>query len=255
MPGRRERLVAAVVGLGRVEVQVQPGRLGDEVGPELPVPQAGVAVLAAERVEVGPHVAVGPARPRRGTPASRSRSSAAETRRERRHGRVLELGRVAGRDPDPGPPRCRERREADDVVLDDRRPAPSSSMISRSRSSTYFAPSMRACPRRGDELLELHDRRLAEDRRRVADEVDPELARDLVDLGLRPEPHQPLLEPLGLERPGERLLDDEHDPVATRPEHLADPDAVVRRPEGALGEEDDRPRVGHVQPPGRDARE
>ena len=28
-------------------------------------------------------------------------------------------------------------------------------------------------------------------------------------------------------------------------QHLADPDAVVRRPEGALGEEDDRARVGH----------
>ena len=30
------------------------------------------------------------------------------------------------------------------------------------------------------------------------------------------EPHQPLLEPLCLERPRERLLDHEHDPVAAR---------------------------------------
>ena len=43
-------------------------------------------------------------------------------------------------------------------------------------------------------------RGLAEDRRRVADEVDPELARDLGHLGRRPEAHQPLLEALRLER-------------------------------------------------------
>ena len=61
----------------------------------------------------------------------------------------------------------------------------------------------------------------------------------------RAEPHQALLEPLGLERPGERLLDDEHDPMAARAQHVADPDAVVGRAEGALGEEDDGARVGH----------
>ncbi|HET9124584.1 MAG TPA: hypothetical protein VFN65_06850, partial [Solirubrobacteraceae bacterium] len=45
---------------------------------------------------------------------------------------------------------------------------------------------------------------------------------------------------LGLERPREGLLDDEHDAVAAAAQHVADPDAVVRRAEGALGEEDDR---------------
>ena len=35
-------------------------------------------------------------------------------------------------------------------------------------------------------------------------------------LGRRREPHQPLLEPLRLERARERLLDDEDDPVAAR---------------------------------------
>ena len=66
------------------------------------------------------------------------------------------------------------------------------------------------------------------------------------DLGRRPEPHQALLEALRLQRPGERLLDDEHDAMAARAQDLADPDAVVGRPEGALGEEDDRLRVCHA---------
>ena len=81
--------------------------------------------------------------------------------------------------------------------------------------------------------------------RRVADEVDPELAGDLGLGGRRAEPHQALLEALRLERAGERFLDDEDDAVAARPQDLADPDAVVGRPVGALGEEDDRPRVAH----------
>ena len=50
-------------------------------------------------------------------------------------------------------------------------------------------------------VLELLDRRLAEDGRRLADEVLPELARGLLDLGRRPEPHQPFLETLRLEVP------------------------------------------------------
>ena len=81
--------------------------------------------------------------------------------------------------------------------------------------------------------------------RRVADEVDPELAGDLGLGRRRAEAHQALLEALRLERPGERLLDDEDDPVAARAQHLADADAVVRRSEGALGEEDDGAGVGH----------
>ena len=65
-----------------------------------------------------------------------------------------------------------------------------------------------------DEGAELFDRRFAEDRRRVADEVLPELARDFLGLRRRGQPHQPLLEPFLLERAGERLLDDEDDAVA-----------------------------------------
>ena len=58
-------------------------------------------------------------------------------------------------------------------------------------------------------------------------------------LGGRGQPHQPLLEALLLERARERLLGDEHDPVAAPAQHVADPDAVVGRPVGALGEEDE----------------
>src|SRR6476646_11755178 len=94
-------------------------------------------------------------------------------------------------------------------------------------------------PCRRHELAELLDRRLAKDRRCVANEVDPELARDLVDLRLRPQAHQSLLETLRLERPGERLLHDEDHAVASRAKHLADPDAVVRRAERTLRKEDD----------------
>ena len=80
--------------------------------------------------------------------------------------------------------------------------------------------------------------------------------------GAGAEPHQPLLESLLLERPGERLLDHEDDPVAALAEDLADADAVVGRPEGALREEDDRlaAQTGlavstrdHARPDGRDS--
>ena len=72
------------------------------------------------------------------------------------------------------------------------------------------------------------------------DEVDPELAGRLLLLGRRAEPHEALLEAARLERARERLLDDEHDAVPALAQHGADADAVVGRPVGALGEEDDR---------------
>ena len=56
--------------------------------------------------------------------------------------------------------------------------------------------------------------------------------------------------PLRLERPRERLLDDEDDPVPAPAQHVADADAVVRRAECALGEEDDRPAGGAQRPKG-----
>ena len=105
-------------------------------------------------------------------------------------------------------------------------------------------------PGREDELAELLEGALAEDGRRVADEVLPELARLLGLRGRGREPHRPLLEPFRLERAGERLLDDEDDPVAAPAQHVADAHAVVRGTERALGEEDDRPAGGAQRPNG-----
>ena len=55
----------------------------------------------------------------------------------------------------------------------------------------------------------------------------------------RAEPHQPFLESLRVQAAGKRLLDHEDDAVPALLEHLADPDAVVRRAEGAFREEDE----------------
>ncbi len=64
-------------------------------------------------------------------------------------------------------------------------------------------------------------------------------------LGRRSQADQPFLEALGLQAPGERLFDDEHDAVAPSPQNIADSDAIVRRTEGALGEEHDRAAIIH----------
>ena len=110
VPRRAERALARVVGLGRVAVEVEPRRFGGEVGAERAVRQPGLAVVAAERVEVGPHVAVRPADLlEEGRPVAPVRRRIAG--RERRDGRVLDLGRVAGHDADPRPPGRAERGE------------------------------------------------------------------------------------------------------------------------------------------------
>ena len=140
-----------------------------------------------------------------------------------------------------------DRREADDVVLDDHVRPNLVEDLAQPVVDVARAVAERA-PGRLDELRELLDRGFAEDGRGLADEVLPELARLLLDLGRRAEPHEPLLEALRLEAPGERLLDDEHDSMASLAQHLADPDAVVRRAVRALGEEHDRrhrARVSH----------
>ena len=131
-----------------------------------------------------------------------------------------------------------DRREADDVVLHDHVGLDLVEDLAEPIVDVARAVAQRS-PGRLDELRELLDRRLAEDRRGVADEVLPELAGFLLDLRRRPEAHQALLESLRLERAGEGLLDHEDDAVPSLDEHLADPDAVVRRPVGPLGKEDD----------------
>ncbi len=243
MPRRAERAVAPVVDLGRVAVQVQPRRFGHEGGPELVVDEAVITALATERIEVGPQLAMRPANLlEEARPAGPIRGRVPG--RERRDGGILELGRIARHDPDPRPARTGQRREGHDVVLDDDVGLELVEDLEQPRVDVLRAVDQRLEGRR-DERLELLDGRLAEDRRGVADEVDPELARDL-RLGRRgAEAHQPFLEALRLERPGERFLDDEHDPVAALAQDGADPRAVVGRTVGPFGEEHDRPGVGH----------
>ena len=160
-------------------------------------------------------------------------------REDRRQLRVGQLERVAGRDPHP---RAVGRATAgnETTLSSTMTSGRSSSKISRSRSSTYFEPSTSACHVGWMKPSSCSIVGLRNTGSGVADEVLPELARLLLRLGRRLEPHQPLLEALLLERAREGLLDHEHDPVPALPERLPDADAVVRRPVGALREEDDR---------------
>jgi hypothetical protein len=170
---------------------------------------------------------------------------------------VLQLERVARDDPHPRATARRDRGETYDVVLHDdvRR-----HLVEDLRKSIVDVSGTvhERLPSRPDELAQLVECALAEDRRRVADEVLPELARLLGFGRRRRESHRPLLEALSLERPRERLLHDEDDPVPAPAQHIADADAVVRRPEGALREEDhhshcaepNRRVTGFAAPPG-----
>ena len=125
---------------------------------------------------------------------------------------VLYLERVAGDDACPRTSRGVDRGEADDVVLHDHVGLDLVEDLAQPVVHVSRAIAERT-PGRLDELGELLDGGLAEDRRRLADEVLPELAGLLLDLGWRPQTHEPLLEALRLERARERLLDDEHHPV------------------------------------------
>ena len=168
-------------------------------------------------------------------------------RERRRQRRILQLERIARHDPCPRAPGREDRREADDVVLDhdvglDLGHDLCQPLVDVAR------PVAERTERRLDELAQLVERRLAEDRCGLADEVLPELARLLLGLRRRAESHQPLLEPLRLEAPRERLLDHEHDPVPALAQHLPDSDAVVRRAISPLGKEHDRRRLCSMRP-------
>ena len=205
---------------------------------ELELRERRSAALAAELVEARVQLRVGaPVLVPVGGPV---RLVVARVARERgRQPRVLHLGGVAGHDPHPGPARGGQGGKRDDVVLDDHVRL---ELVDDLRQPLVHV--LRPVDERleggRDEVPELLDRRLAKDRRRLADEVLPELACVLLLLGGRSEAHQALLEALLLESARERLLDDEHDSVAAPAQHVADADAVVGRPVGALGEEDDR---------------
>ena len=100
-------------------------------------------------------------------------------------------------------------------------------------------------PHRSDERVELLDRRFAELRGRLRDEVRPELPGVLVALGRRSQIHEVLLEAEGLETASPGGLRGEDHAMPTPFEDLADPDAVVRGPVRALGHEDDGEWLGH----------
>ena len=136
------------------------------------------------------------------------------------------------------------RREADDIVLDDQRRLQLIEDLAETVVDVGGAVAEGA-ERRLDERLELLDGRRPKHGRGVADEVLPELSRSLLHLRYRAEAHQPLLEALGFEGAGERLLDDEHDAMAPLAQHLPDADAVVRRAVRPFGEEDDGGGVAH----------
>ena len=227
----RERAVVDFVG---IDGHVQPRALEHE----LELRQCRCAAVPAERGEVGVQcsVRVTVRAPVRIPLRAIAGGIAGEHRRDIG---VADLRRVARDDARPPPAARRQRCEADDVVLDDH--------VRLELTDDLVQPvvdELRAVDecleRRRDEARELLDRRLPEHRRGVADEVLPELAGDLFLEGRRGEPHELLLEALRLERPCERLLDDEDDAVAAATENVADSDAVVGRAVRAFGEERNR---------------
>ena len=240
MPCGRQRPRTQVVRGFREQVQIEQRRFVHVVArarerhpPVLPEPPVEPRDLRSQHpVVLGPELA----------PIPRVLGRIAGE--DRRHQLVLHLARVAGHDPRPRPAARGDGRERHHVVLDDR----VGCQVVEDRGQTivhvHRAVDQRL-PRRLQERLELRDRRLTELRRRVADEVLPELAGDLGLVGRGRQAHRGLLEPLRLERSRERLLDDEDDPMSALAEHVADPDAVVRGPERPFGEEHDRLLISH----------
>ncbi len=173
-----------------------------------------------------------------------------------RHIHALDLQRVAGHDPHERNSRRKQRGEADDVVLHDdvgAHPAddPDELLLAVPRAADQLLPY------RFDPGLQLLDRRLLELRRRVADEVLPELPGIGV-IGVvsvvgrrRGEVDQVLGKAERREPSFPRRLGGENHVMAAAAQHIADPDAVVRGPVGALRHEQDSQRpFPHRRPPG-----
>ena len=97
---------------------------------------------------------------------------------------VLQLERVAGDDPSPGPAAREHGGEGDDVVLDDHVWLELAEDLAQPLVDVA-RPIDELLPDGKDERLELLDRGLAELGRRVADEFLPELAGRLLDLRRR----------------------------------------------------------------------
>ena len=175
----------------------------------------GRAGRLAELVELASRARGGCGRARRGTrPSPSGRPPDSRRRPAGCRGRGSRAG-CTRRCAPTGRPQAGSAGKARHVVLADDVGLELADDLLEPRVHVARAVGQRA-PGRLEELAQLLDRRLAERRRRVADEVLPELPGRLLDLGRRPEPHEPLLEAARLERAGERLLDDEHDAVAAR---------------------------------------
>ena len=242
VPRRRERDRASVVRRLREQVQVEERRLVHVVARAR---ERRSAVLAEPCVEHGDlrteHAVV--LRPERAPVGRVVGRVAGEDGRDQL---VLHLARVARHDPRPRSAARGDRGERHHVVLDDRVGFELVEDLGQTIVGIHRAVDQRL-PRRLQERLELHDGRLAELGRGLADEVLPELSGNLGLLGRRRQAHRGLLEALGLERSGERLLHDEHDTVPALLQHGADADAVVRGTERPFREEHHRLLVGHTR--------
>ena len=233
--------------LSRVDVEVQRRRGVHE----LEVGQRRRALLPAPRVERRPGRAVGPVVLARGTPPTRSgrrrvarRTPAAMSRRR---------GSRAG---------CttRSARTARPAVISAGNETTLSSTITSGRCAGDDLAQLRLAvagavdqrlPRRLHERRELLDRRLAELRRRLADEVVPELS------GRLPRPRVRVGRGAG--RPGPRrsraaASRPAHDASAANTtrwplsqQHLAEADALVGRSVGRLGHEQDGQATADVR--------
>ncbi len=259
MPGRTKRHGPGIVGDLWIKVQVRGAR-ADELQVGQPLGALGhepLVELAPQRpvhpvvfvAELGPAVALG------------SRVA----RESWRHVRALQLQRIAGDNPDERRGRCRQCGKADDVVLDDHigggPPHDVGEVVMAiPRARDQFLPD------RPDPGVELLERRLAEFRGRPGDEVLPELPRILLSAGFAGqastagvagqastarfgEVDQVLGESERLELALPGCLGGEDDPVPAAAEHVADPDAVVGGPVGALRHEQDG-QGPHVAAPG-----
>ncbi len=188
----------------------------------------GAVVLLAERLPLGPIV----------------RRQAGVRRRDVR---PSDLQRIAGDDANERFARRLERRERDDVVFDDHVRRRTGDDLAELRFAV-LCPVDQRLPGRLHEGCELLDGRLPELRRRVPDEVLPELTRVLgrrVGRWRRCQVDEILDEAEGLQPSLPGRLGREHDAMTAPPEHVTDADAVVRRAEGRLRHEQDGQGLGH----------
>ena len=157
----------------------------------------------------------------------------------RRDFRSLHLQRLAADDAHERHARCGQGREAVDVVLDDHVRSLTLDDLFQLRLAIH-RPVDQGLPGRLHESAELIERRRAKHRLGLANEIRPELTGGLLwRVGRRwwREIDEVLDEAQRLQATGPRCLRREHHLVAAPEQDVADSDAVVRRPVGALRHE------------------